>query len=150
MAAISHDYPAASPMLAIRDAAAAMEFYGRAFGAREVLRLADPTGKVVHGEMLIGEALIMIAEEHPDYNRSPQTLGGTSVIVSVYVEDVDAMFAQATAAGAKVIFPVTNQFYGDRTGRVEDPFGHMWIFATRVEDVSREEMRRRFDAQMQG
>jgi PhnB protein len=142
------NYPPASPMLAIRDAAAAMDFYQRAFGAVEVMRMADAEGKVVHGEIRIGQALIMLAEEHPDYNRSPQTLGGTSVIMNVYVPDVDAMFVKATAAGAKVLFPLSDQFYGDRTGRLEDPFGHMWIFSTRIEDVSHEEMQRRFEAMM--
>jgi PhnB protein len=144
------NYPPASPMLAIRDAAAAMEFYKRAFGAVEVMRMADSDGKVVHGEIRIGQALVMLAEENPDYNRSPQTLGGTSVILNVYVANVDEMFAAATAAGAKVVFPLADQFYGDRSGRLEDPFGHMWIFSTRIEDVSHEEMQRRFAAMMKG
>ncbi len=147
---VTNDYPPLSPMLAIRDAAAAVEFYQRAFGAVEVMRMADPSGKLVHGEFKIGDALVMVAEEHPDYNRSPQTLGGTSVILNIYVPDVDALFGRAVAAGAKVIFPLKNQFYGDRCGRLEDPFGHMWIFSTRVEEISREEMVRRFDEMMKG
>lgn len=147
---VTNDYPALSPMLAIRDAAAAVEFYQQAFGAVEVMRMADPSGKLVHGEFKIGDALVMVAEEHPDYNRSPQTLGGTSVILNIYVPDVDALFGRAVAAGAKVIFPLKNQFYGDRCGRLEDPFGHMWIFSTRVEEISREEMVRRFDEMMKG
>jgi PhnB protein len=137
-------------MLAIRNAAAALDFYQRAFGAVEVMRLTDPAGTVVHGEFKIGEALIMVAEENPQFNRSPQTLGGTSVILNVYVPDVDAIFARATAAGAKVVFPISDQFYGDRTGRLEDPFGHMWIFSTRIEDVSPAEMQRRMDALIKG
>jgi len=145
-----NDYPPLSPMLAIRDAAAAVEFYKRAFGAVEVMRLTDPSGKLVHGEFTIGNALVMVAEENPEYNRSPMTLGGTSVILNVYVPDVDALFERAVAAGAKVIFPLSNQFYGDRTGRLEDPFGHMWIFSTRVEEITREEMVRRFEAMMKG
>lgn len=144
------NYPPASPMLAIKDAAAALEFYKKAFGAVEVMRLADPSGAVLHGEFKIGDALFMVAEENPAYNQSPQTLGGTSVILSVYVPDVDAMFERATAAGAKVIFPLRDQFYGDRAGRLQDPFGHLWIFATRIEEVSTEEMQRRMDAMMQG
>ncbi len=147
---VTNDYPALSPMLAIRDAAAAVEFYQQAFGAVEVMRMADPSGKLVHGEFKIGDALVMVAEEHPDYNRSPQTLGGTSVILNIYVPDVDALFERAVAAGAKVIFPLQNQFYGDRCGRLEDPFGHMWIFSTRVEEISREEMVQRFDEMMKG
>ena len=146
----TNDYPPLSPMLAIRDAAAAEEFYKRAFGAVEVMRLAEPSGKLVHGEFMIGDALVMVAEENPEYNRSPQTLGGTSVILNVYVPDVDALFERAVAAGAKVVFPLKNQFYGDRCGRLEDPFGHMWIFSTRVEDITREEMVRRFEAMMKG
>ena len=146
----TNDYPPLSPMLAIRDAAGAVEFYKRAFGAVEVMRLADPNGKLVHGEFTIGDALVMVAEENPEYNRSPQTLGGTSVILNVYVPDVDALFERAVAAGAKVIFPLSNQFYGDRTGRLEDPFGHMWIFSTRVEEITREEMVRRFEEMMKG
>jgi PhnB protein len=145
-----NDYPPLSPMLAIRDAAAAVEFYKRAFGAVEVMRLQGPDGRLEHGEFQIGDALVMVAEEHPDYNRSPQTLGGTSVILNVYVPDVDALFERAVAAGAKVIFPLKNQFYGDRSGRLEDPYGHMWIFSTRVEEITREEMVRRFDEMVKG
>jgi PhnB protein len=146
---IPGEFRGATPMLAIRGAAEAIEFYKRAFGAVEVMRLNDPQGMVAHAEIKIGGALVMLAEEHPDYNRSPQTLGGTSVVVMIYVEDVDAVFQRAIDAGAKVVFPLRDQFYGDRSGRLEDPFGHMWIFSTHIDDVPAEEMQRRFDALMQ-
>jgi PhnB protein len=135
----------AHPMLAVRKADEAIEFYKKAFGAEELFRLTDPSGNVVHAEIKIGEALIMLAEEDPRYNRSPEMLGGTSVIVHIYVPDVDKTIGDAIAAGAKEIFPISDQFYGDRTGRIEDPYRHMWIFSTHREDVSIEEMKERFE-----
>lgn len=139
---------AVTPMLAIKDAADAIEFYKMAFGARELFRLTYPDGKIAHAEIQIGDALVMLAEEDLRYNTSPMTLGGTSVILNLYVADVDALFASALAAGAREIFPVRDQFYGDRSGRLQDPFGHMWIVSTRKEEVSPEEMQRRMDAMM--
>ncbi len=143
---IPDGYHSATPMLAIRDAATAIEFYKQAFGATESMRLNDPNGKVAHAEIKIGNALIMIADENPEYNTSPQSLGGSTVIINVYVEDVDTLVNQAVAAGAKVVYPVEDQFYGDRSGRLADPFGHIWIVATHKEDVLPEEMQRRFAA----
>lgn len=139
---------AAVPMLAIRGAAAAIEFYKNAFGADELTRLADPAGNVAHGEIRIGRAVVMLAEENPAYNKSPRTLGGSSVILHLYVDDADAVFARAVSLGAKVIFPLSDQFYGDRCGRLEDPFGHLWIISTRKQDVSPDETQRRFDEMM--
>ena len=139
---------AAAPMLAIKGAADAIEFYKMAFGARELFRLTYSDGKIAHAEIEIGKALVMLSEEDLRYNTSPMTLGGTSVILHLVVPDVDALFAAALAAGAREIFPVRDQFYGDRSGRLQDPFGHMWIVATRKEEVSPEEMQRRLDAMM--
>ena len=146
--AIPDGYNGAIPAMAVRDAAGAIEFYKKAFGATESLRLTDPAGKVVHAEVKIGNFTVMFGEENPQYNASPETLGGTSVKMVVYVEDVDALFDRATAAGATVKMPLTDEFYGDRMGGLADPYGHQWLFATRKEEVSAEEMQKRFDAMM--
>ena len=138
----------AIPMLVVRGVGEAMAFYERAFGAEEADRLAGPGGKIVHGEIRVGGARVMLSEESPPHSRSPQTLGGSGVIVQVYVADVDALFARAVEAGAKVIFPLSDQFYGDRSGRLEDPFGHLWIFSARKETLTGEEIQRRFEAMM--
>ena len=133
----------------IRDAPRAIDFYRRAFGATEVARHADPNGKILHAEIMVGDSRIAIAEEMEEWgNPSPQALGGSPVPISLYVEDVDALAAQAVAAGARVIFPITDQFYGDRGGRLADPFGHVWIVSTHKEDVSPEELQRRTEAWM--
>jgi PhnB protein len=137
-----------TPMLAIKNAADAIQWYKDVFGAIEVMRLAEPNGTIAHAEIKLGSSLIMLAEEHPDYNRSPDTLKGTSVIFNFYVPDVDVVFERAVSKGAKVIFPVKDQFYGDRSGRVEDPFGHMWIISTAIKKVSHEEMQKQFDEMM--
>jgi PhnB protein len=143
-------YHTATVCLVVRDAPEALAFYKRAFGATEVMRLADPSGQIMHAEMQIGDSRIALAPEAPDWgNRSPQLLGGSPVIVQLYVEDVDTLANQAVAAGAQVIFPVADQFYGDRAGRLADPFGHIWIVSTHKEDVSVDEMRRRAEAWMQ-
>ena len=133
-----------APMLGIRDAAAAIEFYKRAFGAVETLRRADPSGKIAHAEIKIGDSIVMMGEENPQYNASPQTLGNSSVILALFVPDVDAVVSRAVAAGAKVVIPVKDQFYGDRSGRIVDPFGHIWVVSTHKEDVSPQEMQKRF------
>ncbi|HYG73803.1 MAG TPA: VOC family protein [Planctomycetota bacterium] len=146
--AIPDGMSGAIPMLAIRGAAQALDFYKAAFGATEVMRLSEPSGKIGHAEIKIGDALIMLADEYPGFNTSPQTLNGTSVIIHLYVADVDAVAARAVQPGAKIIIPVQNQFYGDRTCRLADPFGHVWIFSTHIEDVSVQEMQARFDAMM--
>jgi len=144
---IPEGFRGATPYLCCRDAARAIEFYKKAFGATEVMRLADPTGKVGHAEIRIGEAMIMLADEHPEFGfRSPLTYGGSPVGIHVYVDDVDSFFKQATAAGATMSRPPTDQFYGDRSGSLTDPFGHVWHFATHTEDVSPQELQRRYAA----
>jgi PhnB protein len=142
-------YRTATPYLIVHDAAKAIEFYKVAFGAVELVRLADPTGKVMHAELRIGESPIMLADEFPDMGyRSPLSLGGSPVSLMIYVADVDALAARAIAAGAKETMPAADQFDGDRRGTLTDPFGHVWLFASRKENISKEEMRRRFEAMM--
>lgn len=141
--AIPEGYEGASPYLICKNAEAAIDFYTRAFGAVELFRIGSP-GMVGHAEMKIGKAIIMLADEHPDIGAvSPETLGGTPVQLLVYVEDVDAFTAKAVAEGLTVLRPVEDQFYGDRSGQFKDPFGHVWSFATHIEDVSPEEMNNR-------
>jgi PhnB protein len=148
---IPEGYHSATPYLIVKDAARAIEFYKRAFGATELLRMAAPGGKIGHAEIKIGDSPIMLADEVPGMGAlSPESLGGTPVSILLYVEDVDAVFNQAIAAGAKVQRPVKDQFYGDRTGGVTDPFGHVWYVATHKEDVSPEEMRKRAAAAGRG
>jgi PhnB protein len=139
-----------TPYLTIRDAAAALEFYKRAFGADEMFRMADPQGKVGHAEIRIGDSAIMMSDEFPDMGaQSPDALGGSPVMIHLYVENVDALVDRAVQAGARLERPVADQFYGDRGGLVVDPFGHKWWIATHVEDVPPEELKRRA-AQMFG
>jgi PhnB protein len=141
---IPDGYHTATPYLIVNDAARALEFYKKAFGATETMRFAGPGGKIMHAEIKIGNSPIMLADEYPEMGaRSPQTLGGSPVSLVLYVENVDAWANQAVAAGAKVQRPVQDQFYGDRTGTFEDPFGHVWSIATHKEDVTPEEMQRR-------
>jgi PhnB protein len=141
---IPDGYPQVTPYLIVDDGNAAIEFYGRVLGARERVRMAGPDGKVGHAELQIGDSLLMLADEFPEMgNRSPKSIGGTPVTISVYVEDVDAVFDRAVQAGAKPLRPVEDQFYGDRAGQFEDPFGHRWSVATHVEDVPPDEMQRR-------
>jgi PhnB protein len=141
---VPEGYHTVTPYLIVGDAAGAIDFYKRAFNAVEVFRMTDPGGRVAHAEVKIGDSHVMLADEHPEINaRGPQTIGGSPVSFMIYVDDVDAMVEQATAAGAKLTRPVADQFYGDRTGGVEDPFGHAWYIATHVEDVSPEEIQRR-------
>ena len=142
-------YRTATPYLIIKGAADAIEFYKKAFGATELLRMADPQGRVGHAEIKIGDSVIMLADEHPAMGyRGPRSLGGSSVSILLYLPDVDDVFARAVKAGAKAQRPVANQFYGDRSGTLEDPFGHVWTVATHVEDVAPEEMKRRAEAAM--
>jgi PhnB protein len=130
--------------LSISNAAKAIEFYKTAFGATELTRLATSDGKVGHAEIQIGDSRIMLVDEFPEWDaRSPQTIGGSPVFIQLYVEDVDAFVSRAVAAGAKLFKPVADQFYGDRSGTITDPFGHKWTIATHAEDVSPEEMKRR-------
>jgi PhnB protein len=146
---IPDGYRGATPYLCIKDAARALEFYKSAFGAKEVTRMPQENGRIGHAEIRIGDAAVMLADEFPDMGlRSPQALGGSPVNILVYVDDVDRFVERAVKAGAKVTKPVADQFYGDRLGCIDDPFGHSWSFATHVEDVSPDEMKRR--AQRQG
>ncbi len=146
---IPDGYRTATPYLIVKGAADAIEFYKRAFGATEMLRMADPQGRVGHAEIKIGDSVIMLADEHPSMGyRSPRSLGGSSVSILLYLEDVDGVFERAVKAGAKAQRPVLDQFYGDRSGTLEDPFGHVWTIATHVEDVEPEEMKRRAEAAM--
>jgi PhnB protein len=142
-------YHTATPYLIVKNAAAAIEFYTRAFGAKETRRMAGPDGKMMHAEMKIGDSIVMLSDEFPSHQAlSPETLGGSPMFVVLYVEDVDARVRQALAAGAKVLRPVEDQFFGDRSGTVLDPFGHRWTLTTHIEDVSDAEMERRFAAIM--
>ena len=144
---IPEGYEGVTPYLCVRDAARAIDFYKQALGAIEVVRLAGPSGKIGHADLLIGRAHVMLSDEFPEMGvRSPQTLGGSPVSLELYTEDADALFARAVAAGAKVLRPVADQFYGDRGGKLEDPFGHVWWIATHKTDVSPEEMERRASA----
>jgi PhnB protein len=142
-------YHSITPYLIIKGAAAAIDFYQQAFGARELLRMLQPDGRIGHAELKIGDSVIMLADEYPEMQTvGPQTLGNTSVGILVYVPDADQTFAKAVSLGARVMKPLADQFYGDRNGTVEDPFGHKWTIATHVEDVTAEEMERRMSAML--
>lgn len=141
---IPDNYPQVTPYLCVDGAGAAIEFYCEVFGAKERMRMPGPDGQIGHAEIQIGDGVIMLADEHPEIGfRAPRSIGGTPVTISVYVEDVDAVFDRAVQAGAKALRPVEDQFYGDRSGQFEDPFGHRWSIATHVEDISADEMARR-------
>jgi PhnB protein len=145
---IPDGYHSVTPYLILSSASDAIAFYKKALGADEVMRMDDPAGKIHHAEISIGGSRIMLADEHPEIQAlSPQTTGGSPVSMHVYVEDVDAMVQRAVAAGAKLIRPVADQFYGDRVGGIEDPFGYRWFIATHKEDLSMDEIRRRGAAQ---
>jgi PhnB protein len=138
---------ALAPYLIVRDAPRAIAFYCRVFGARELFRLTEPSGKIGHAELSIEGAKLMIADEYPDFGAlSPVAIGGSPVAIHLYVADVDGVVAQATEAGATLLRPVKDEFFGDRTGMLVDPFGHKWHLATRLEEVSPEEMQRRWSA----
>ena len=144
-------YRSATPYLIVTGASSAIEWYKRAFGATEWVRLADPAGKVMHAEIRIGSSSLMLADEFPAMGyRSPHTLGGSAVSILLYVEDVDAQFRQALAAGGSETMPVADQFDGDRRGTLTDPFGHVWLLASKKEDVSLEALRARFEEMMKG
>jgi PhnB protein len=149
--AIPDGYRTATPYLIVKGAAEAIDFYKRAFGATELLRMADPQGRVGHAEIKIGDSVIMLADEHPAMGyRGPRSLGGSSVSILLYLEDVDRVYERAVKMGARAQRPVADQFYGDRSGTLEDPFGHVWTVATHVEDVPPEELERRAAAAMKG
>ena len=137
-------YHTATPYLILQGAAAAIDFYKSVFGATELMRIPHPDGRVGHAEIRIGDSTVMLADEFPELgHRGPKSLGGTTMSLMLYVEDADALFDRAIAAGAEVVKPMTDQFYGDRSGTFYDPFGHGWTVATHVEDVTPEEMQRR-------
>jgi PhnB protein len=146
---IPDGYHSITPYLIVQGAAAAIDFYKKVFGATEVFRVPGPGGKVGHAELQFGDSRIMLADEHPEMGaKAPGSFGGTPVGLMLYVADVDARFNRAVAAGATVNKPLADQFYGDRSGTVTDPFGHQWTIATHTEDVSPEEMDRRMKAMM--
>jgi PhnB protein len=141
---IPEQYHSITPYLVIKGAAAAIEYYKKAFGATEKGRMEAPGGTIGHAEIAIGDSTIMLADEAPGMgHRGPKSFGGTPVSLVLYVEDVDAVFKRAVDAGGKSVRAVETQFYGDRMGTLEDPFGHLWSIGTHVEDVSMEEMKRR-------
>jgi PhnB protein len=147
--AIPEGYHSVTPYLTIKGAAKALDFYKKVFGAKEIKRIEIPDGKIGHAELQIGDSMIMLADEFPEMgNKSPQSVGGTPVTVHLYVEDVDAVAERAVAAGATLKRPVQDQFYGDRSCTLFDPFGHMWYVSTHIEDMSAEEMQRRSKTMM--
>lgn len=146
--AVPAGYHSVTPYMALRDTAAAIEFYRRAFGAELVMKLDMPDGKIAHAEMRIGDSIIMMSEENEEWgNKSPQSLGGSPMFLMIYVPDVDAAFTKALSAGATQVRPVEDQFYGDRTGMLKDPYGYQWTLGTHIEDLSQEEIRRRMEAE---
>jgi PhnB protein len=137
-------YRAAIPYLNVPDGAAAVDFYERGFGARIETRLNRPDGKLAHAEVRIGEAMVMVRDEIPDLGfRSPGMVGGTPIQILIYVEDARAIVERASVAGAKVVRPVEEQFHGDVMATLEDPFGHLWFFATHLEDVEADDLAQR-------
>jgi uncharacterized glyoxalase superfamily protein PhnB len=133
------------PYLRVHSTGEAIEFYARAFGAKELFRLTEPSGRIGHAEIKIGTATLMLSDEYPEHGvRGPRSLGGTTFSLHLHVEDVDASFDRAVKAGATVVRPLKDQFYGERSGTVRDPFGHEWLLGGHLEDVSTEEMQRRY------
>ena len=138
---IPDNYPRLTPYLCVDGASAAIDFYTTVFGASERMRMPEPSGKIGHAELEIGDSMIMLADEFPEIGiRSPKSIGGTSVTLTLYVEDVDNVFERALANGAESLRPVENQFYGDRAGQFLDPFGHRWSVASRIEEITAEEI----------
>ena len=147
---IPDGYHTVTPYLIVNDGVKALDFYKRAFGAVELFRM-EHAGKIGHAEIKIGDSPIMLADEHPEMGaRGPHSLGGTPVSILLYVNNVDELTAQAEAAGAKIVRPLENKFYGDRSASLADPFGHSWHISTHIEDVSSEEMKKRLAAMQQG
>jgi PhnB protein len=141
---IPDGYPQVTPYLIVDGAGAAIDFYGKVFGTSERMRMPGPEGKIGHAELELGDSLIMLADEHPEMGiRGPKSIGGSPVTISIYVDDVDGVFELAVKEGATATRQVENQFYGDRSGQFEDPFGHRWSVATHVEDVPPDEMGKR-------
>jgi PhnB protein len=149
--AVPIGFHTATPYLFVQGAANAIDFYKSAFKAKEVMRMPAPGGRVRHAQIKIGDSNIMISDESPDMGAvGPKSLGGSPVMLYLYVKDVDAVMAQAVAAGAKIVHPVKDQYYGDRSGGLEDPFGHLWHVATHKEDVPLKELRKRAETAMAG
>ena len=145
------DYGTVAVSLVVRDAKAAIDFYEKVFGAKHLYSLTMPNGGIAHAEFKIGDTIIMIADENPEWgNKSPQTLGGSPITLNVMVDNPDATVAEAEKAGGNVLFPVADQFYGFRSGRFQDPFGHVWIVSKVLEELSPKEMQKRMDAMMGG
>ncbi len=133
--------------LRVHDAAQAIEFYARAFGAQELFRLSEPSGRIGHAEIKLGPTTLMLSDEYPESGiPGPRSVGATTVAIHLHASDVDRLFEQAVAAGATVVRPLQNQFYGERSGMLRDPFGHEWLLGGHLEDVSTEEMQRRYTA----
>lgn len=140
-------YHTATPYLIVSEAANAIEFYKQAYGSTELMRIAASGGKIGHAEIRIGDSPIMLADEFPEMGaRSPQSIGGSPVSIHLYMEDVDAVVSRAVDAGAKLLRPIEDKFYGDRMGSIEDPFGHQWHIATHKEDLTSEEIQKRAEA----
>ncbi len=147
---IPDGYSSVTPYLSVKGAARALEFYKKAFGASELMRMDGPGGTIGHAEISIGNARLMLSDECPEMGlRSPKSLGGAGASFMIYVENVDTAFSTAIAAGGKELRPVKDQFYGDRSGTLEDPFGHVWTISTHMEDLSMEELRKRAEECMQ-
>jgi PhnB protein len=146
---VPEGYSSVTPYLIVSRGADAIDFYKRVFGGKELMRFGGPDGKVAHAELQIGDSRIMLSDEHPEMGfRSPQSIGGSGTGIMLYVDDVDSVFKRALDAGAKTHQEVKDQFYGDRSGTLIDPFGHLWTIATHIEDVSPEEMQHRMEASM--
>ena len=144
-----------TPRLVVRDGAAAIDFYARAFGAREIgERFSDPSGRIIHAEIALGDSIVMITEDGPDSDapaRCPDAVGGVATaIMATYWEDVDGAWERAVTAGAEVLYPLADQFYGERGGRLRDPFGHQWMLSRRIEELTAEELGRRAERVFQG
>ena len=146
---IPEGYNAVIPALAFQGADAAIKWYVNNFGAKEKMRFSNPDGTIAHAEITIGDNVIMLSEENPQYNSSPKTLKGNSVNLCIYVPDVDAVVKKATGNGAKLLIETADQFYGDRSGRIQDPFGYVWIISSHTKDVSEEEMKKAMDEMAQ-
>ena len=145
---IPEGLPALAPTIIVKEASRAIEWYKKVFGAQELNRVADPDGRIVHAEIRISGCMLMLSEENAPHNKSPKMLNGTSVVLNLYVPDVDRLEKTAVREGAVSIFPVEDQFYGDRAGRIQDPFGHMWIISKHIRNVTAEEMQRKMSGNL--